>query len=61
MTRGTFEAARDFPWTVPVGHAVLLVIPGVVVAAVNRLRPETRLAARGVVAVRDARDLGGPA
>src|SRR5271156_6099985 len=37
---GSFRSARDFPWTVPVSHAVLLVIPGVVVAAVNRLRPK---------------------
>ena len=36
---GSFRSPRDFPWTVPAGHAVLLVIPGVVVAAVNRLRP----------------------
>ena len=36
---GSFRSARDFPWSVPVGHAVLLAIPGVVVAAVNRLRP----------------------
>ena len=37
---GSFRSARDFPWTVPVSHAVLLVIPGVVVAAVNRIRPK---------------------
>jgi arylsulfatase A-like enzyme len=37
---GSFRSARDFPWTVPVSHAVLLVIPGVVVASVNRLRPK---------------------
>jgi len=37
---GSFRSASDFPWTVPVSHAVLLVIPGVVVAAVNRLRPK---------------------
>ena len=30
---------RDFPWTVPVGHALLLLIPGVMIAAVSRLRP----------------------
>ncbi len=35
-----FGAARDFPWTVPVGHAVLLLIPAVMLAAVNRLRPK---------------------
>src|SRR5690242_16113404 len=27
---GSFRAASDFPWTVPVGHAVLMLIPGVV-------------------------------
>ena len=36
----SFRCARDFPWTVPVSHAVLLMIPGVVVGAVNRLRPK---------------------
>ena len=36
---GSFRSARDFPWTVPVSDAVLLMIPGVVVAALNRLRP----------------------
>ena len=39
IKRGLFEAARDFPWTVPVAHAVLLLIPGVAIAAVSRLRP----------------------
>jgi arylsulfatase A-like enzyme len=33
------QIGRDFPWTVPVSHAVLLLIPGVMIAAVNRLRP----------------------
>jgi hypothetical protein len=33
---GYFRTARDFPWTVPLGHALLLLIPGLVVAAVNR-------------------------
>jgi arylsulfatase A-like enzyme len=36
---GYFRTGRDFLWTVPVGHAALLMIPGLVVAAVNRLRP----------------------
>src|SRR5690242_6252663 len=36
---GAFRSPRDFPWTVPASHAILLTIPGVVVAAVNRLRP----------------------
>ena len=35
---GYFRTARDFPWTVPVGHVVLLVIPGLLVAALNRPR-----------------------
>jgi arylsulfatase A-like enzyme len=30
---------RDFAWTVPVAHALLLLIPGVAIAAVSRLRP----------------------
>ena len=38
-TEGHFRNARDFPWTVPLGHAVLMVVPGVLVAAVNRFRP----------------------
>ena len=38
-SEGHFRNARDFPWTVPVGHAVLMLVPGVVVAAVNRFRP----------------------
>ena len=37
---GSFRGARDFPWTVPVSHAVLLMIPGAAVGAVNRLRPK---------------------
>ena len=36
---GFIRSGRDFPWTVPVAHAVLLLIPGAAVAAVNRLRP----------------------
>ena len=34
-----FRNARDFPWTVPLGHMILMVVPGVVVAVTNRLRP----------------------
>jgi arylsulfatase A-like enzyme len=37
---GSFRSARDIPWTVPVSHTVLLLIPGLVVAAVNRLWPK---------------------
>ena len=33
-----FRSARDFPWTVPAGHVVLLVVPGTVLAAVNWMR-----------------------
>ena len=32
---GYFRTARDFPWTVPTGHALLLLIPGLVVGAIN--------------------------
>ncbi len=32
---GYFRTARDFPWTVPTGHAVLLLIPGLLVAVIN--------------------------
>ena len=37
---GSFRVARDFPWTVPVSHALLLLIPGLVVAVVNRVLPK---------------------
>jgi arylsulfatase A-like enzyme len=30
---------RDFPWTVPVAHAVLLLFAGMVIGAASRLRP----------------------
>ena len=36
----SFRCARDFPWTVPVSHAILLLIPGLTVGAVNRLLPK---------------------
>ena len=42
---GYFRTGRDFPWSVPAGHVLFLMIPGGVVAAVNRLRP-------GVVSMR---------
>ena len=58
---GYFRSGRDFPWSVPVGHAVLLLIPGRGGGCREPASAGTRLAARGVVAVRDARDLGGPA
>ena len=44
----------------PVAHAVLLVIPGAM-RSPSPAPAGARLAARGGVAVRDARDLGGPA
>jgi arylsulfatase A-like enzyme len=36
---GFVRSGRDFPWSVPVAHTVLLLIPGVAIAAVSRLRP----------------------
>jgi arylsulfatase A-like enzyme len=36
---GYYRMARDFPWSVPVGHAALMVIPGFVVAILGRLLP----------------------
>ena len=36
---GYYRIARDFPWSVPVGHAVLMTIAGVVVAAACLVRP----------------------
>ena len=36
---GYYRTARDFPWSVPVGHAALMVIPGFVVAILGRLLP----------------------
>ena len=50
---------RDFPWTVPVAHAVLLLIPGMVLAVLSGVRPRL-CSLRGVVAVRDTRDLECP-
>ena len=39
---GYFRIARDFPWTVPAGHVVLLLVPGVVVALVAAPRAGPR-------------------
>ncbi len=36
---GYYRTARDFPWSVPVGHVALMVIPGLVVAILVRLFP----------------------
>jgi arylsulfatase A-like enzyme len=38
-SEGYFRNAADSAWTIPVGHAVLLFVPGVLVAAVNRRWP----------------------
>ena len=38
---------RDFPWTVPVAHAILLLIPGMVIATASRLRPRVFSTAPG--------------
>ena len=55
---GYYRVARDFPWSVPVGHAALMVIPGVMIAVAEPVAAGTRLAAGGIVAARDGRDLG---
>jgi arylsulfatase A-like enzyme len=34
-----FWEGRDFPWTIPVAHVVLMLIPAILVAIVNRVRP----------------------
>jgi arylsulfatase A-like enzyme len=39
------RTGRDFPWTVPVAHAVLLLIPGMVIAVLGRFR-------RGLISLR---------
>ena len=45
---GFFRNARDFPWTVPAGHAALLLIPALVIAVLGRsLR--ARISVRGNV------------
>ena len=50
---------RDFPWTVPVSHALVLLFPGVLIASANRLQAAILLLTRRLVAIRDTRDLGG--
>ena len=35
-----YANASDFPWSVPVGHVLLLLIPGVLLAVVNWFRPK---------------------
>ncbi len=36
---GSFRAARDFPWTVPLGHVALLLIPSSLLLLANRRWP----------------------
>lgn len=36
---GYYRNAADFPWTVPVGHAMLALVPALALAAFSRLRP----------------------
>ena len=36
---GHFRNAADFPWTVPLGHAALMLVPGALVVLVSQLRP----------------------
>jgi arylsulfatase A-like enzyme len=45
---GYFRNARDFPWTVPAGHVVLLLIPGLLIALLNSRR-RGRISLRGGV------------
>jgi arylsulfatase A-like enzyme len=42
---GYARNARDFPWTVPAGHVVLLLVPGLVLAALSR-RPRWPISLR---------------
>jgi arylsulfatase A-like enzyme len=36
---GYYRIARDFPWSVPAAHAALMLLPGLAIAAMSRLRP----------------------
>jgi arylsulfatase A-like enzyme len=38
-SEGYFRTASDFPWTVPLGHAFLMLVPGVMVATLGRRWP----------------------
>ena len=38
-TEGYFRNASDFPWTVPLGHAFLMLVPGVMVGLISRRWP----------------------
>jgi hypothetical protein len=35
-----YATASDFPWSVPAGHVVLLIVPGVLLGLFSRLRPK---------------------
>ena len=37
---GSYRSARDFPWTVPVGHVVLSLVPAATLAVVSWRRPQ---------------------
>ena len=37
----TFGTGSDFPWSVPAGHVLLLLVPGVILAVFTRLFPRT--------------------
>jgi arylsulfatase A-like enzyme len=45
-TEGAYRTARDFPWTVPVGHAALALAPAAALALVGLRRPGRRLSLR---------------
>jgi arylsulfatase A-like enzyme len=38
-SEGYFRTASDFPWTVPLGHAFLMLVPGVMVVVLSRRWP----------------------
>ena len=42
-----YRNARDFPWTVPLSHAAVMLVPGVLLAAVNGFWPRAVSRARG--------------
>ncbi len=56
---GYFRSARDFAWTVPVGHAVLLAIAGTAVAAISKAWRDG-VSLRRRVDAGDVRDLVRP-
>ncbi len=56
-----YEQGRHFPWTVPVANLAVLMVPGLLVAGANRLRPGLVSRAGRRLAVRHAGDLGAAA